>query len=246
LILFGALILSPCAARAGPPYLTDDPEPVEFRHFEIYLASMARHVAGATSGTGPHLEINYGVVPDVQLHAIAPVAWVRDGAGTRVGYGDTELGLKLRFVHETASVPQIGIFPLVEVPTGNAARGLGNGQVQVFLPLWVQKSVGNWTTYGGGGVWLSPGSAHRVWGFAGWQAQYQFGRASLGAEVYWTSPADAGAGHEVGFNVGTVIDATEHHHVLASVGRDLLGPVVVQGYLAYQLTFGVGKDAPTP
>jgi hypothetical protein len=42
------------------------------------------------------------------------------------------------------------MFPLLELPTGNEHRGLGAGHVSAFLPIWVQKSFGEWTTYGGG------------------------------------------------------------------------------------------------
>ena len=47
-------------------------------------------------------------------------------------------------------MPQVGIFPLLEVPTA-AQEGLGNGHATAFLPLWLQKSWGKWTVYGGGG-----------------------------------------------------------------------------------------------
>jgi hypothetical protein len=30
----------------GPPFVIDDPEPVEFRHWEVYLASQDAHVGG--------------------------------------------------------------------------------------------------------------------------------------------------------------------------------------------------------
>ncbi len=33
-------------AAAGPPSATDDPEPVEFRHWEVYLASHAQGSGG--------------------------------------------------------------------------------------------------------------------------------------------------------------------------------------------------------
>jgi hypothetical protein len=64
-------------ACAGPPFLTDDPEPVAAGHWEVYGASqwsIARHAA---SGTSPRLEVNYGAVPELQLHAIVPavLAW---------------------------------------------------------------------------------------------------------------------------------------------------------------------------
>jgi hypothetical protein len=57
---------------AGPPFVTVDPEPVEFRHWEVYVASSQMKSADGWSGTAPHVEVNYGVVPDVQLHIIAP------------------------------------------------------------------------------------------------------------------------------------------------------------------------------
>jgi hypothetical protein len=41
------------------------------------------------------------------------------------------------------------------LPTGNENRGLGAGHVRAFLPVWVQKSFGEWTTYGGGGYWIN-------------------------------------------------------------------------------------------
>ena len=156
-------------AQAGPPYVTDDPEPVEHKHCEIYLASQLAHDSSGWSGTSPHVEINYGVIPNLQLHLIAPVAFSAPADGSRqFGYGDTELGIKYRFLQETARLPMAGVFPLVELPTGDAARGLGAGHAQVFLPLWLQKSSGPWTTYGGGGYWINPGAGNRNWGLVGW------------------------------------------------------------------------------
>jgi hypothetical protein len=48
------------ASRAGPPFLTDDPEPVEYRHWEVYVASQLARDQGGWSGTAPQLEVNYG------------------------------------------------------------------------------------------------------------------------------------------------------------------------------------------
>lgn len=47
-------------AAAGPPYTTDDP-----------------------------VGVNYGVVPDVQLHVITPLAYSIAEQSTAYGYGDT-------------------------------------------------------------------------------------------------------------------------------------------------------------
>jgi hypothetical protein len=40
------------------------------------------------------------------------------------GYGDTEVGVKYRFFEETDQLPQMGVFPLVEMPSGSRERNL--------------------------------------------------------------------------------------------------------------------------
>jgi len=228
------------SAFAGPPYVTDDPEPVEYQHWEVYLASLLSRDAGAWSGTAPHLEVNYGAVPELQLHAILPLSFARSTDATMTyGYGDTELGAKYRFVHETSRRPQVGVFPLLEIPTGDEHRGLGSGQVQIFLPLWLQKSYGPWLTYGGGGYWINPGPGNHDWGLLGWLVQRQLlPDLSVGAEVFHTTVQEQGGEAETRFNVGMVLDLSELQHVLLSAGRGLQGSNEFESYLAYQLTFG--------
>jgi hypothetical protein len=247
-VIAGFVLLFPLGAVAGPPYVTDDPEPVELHHWEFYLATIDQWSRGdGWSGTSPHLEVNYGVIPDVQLHLIAPLAWTRPPGGpARFGYGDTELGAKARFVHEGAWMPQIGTFPLVELPTGDSSRGLGAGETQVFLPVWLQKSFGPWTTYGGGGYWINPGPGNRNWWYVGWQAQRQIVQGvTLGAEIFHQTSRQEGRSGETRFDVGMVVDFGEMHHLLLSAGH-AFGSEAAQGYLAYQLTFGPGGEPPPP
>ena len=58
--VFIALLFVAFPALAGPPFLTDDPEPVEYKHWEIYLASMSEEQHGGVSMTAPHVDVNYG------------------------------------------------------------------------------------------------------------------------------------------------------------------------------------------
>ncbi len=175
-VFFGGAL----AVLAGPPFLTDDPEPVDYQHWEFYIASMHTQTAGGWSGTAPHIEVNYGVITNVQLHLIAPLAYdAPTEGGTHFGYGDTELGVKFRFIQETEHRPQIGIFPLLEIPTGSESDGLGSGHVQAFLPLWLQKSFGDWTFYGGGGYGINPGAGNENWGYGGVLGQRQITKKIL-------------------------------------------------------------------
>ena len=245
------LILIPAGAWAGPPFLTDDPQPVDFQHWELYVASMDFKTAGGWAGDGPHVEINYGVMPNVQLHVIAPVAYNSPSAGSgHYGYGDTELGVKFRFIQETKSVPMVGIFPLLEVPTGSSKDGLGTGRVHAFLPVWMQKTWGSWTVYGGGGYGINPGVGLQNYGFVGAVLQDQVTKPVLvGVEVYHQTASVVGERDDTAFNVGTVIDLSEAHHLLFSAGRSIDGPTDFQCYAAYQWTFDnsvfhLGKKSP--
>ncbi len=238
--LVASALLAASRAGAGPPYTTDDPEPVEHRHWEVYLASQSFRDANGWTGTAPHIEVNYGVVRNVQLHVITPLAYsIPDNGPSTFGYGDTELGVKLRFVQERKWVPMIGIFPLVEAPTGSQTARLGNGTTQVFVPVWIQKSFGPWQTYGGAGVWIDLGASDRHWWFFGWQLQYRIAKwITVGGEVFHQTPQGYGGVGDTRFNLGTVIDFTETHHLLLSAGRGFEGPNLFQGYVAYQITFG--------
>ena len=237
-LLFGRAL----TVLAGPPFLTDDPQPVDYQHWEFYIASQHAEAAGGWSGTAPQFELNYGVVPNVQLHLIAPLAYDAPSAGSaRYGYGDTELGAKCRFLQESDRVPQAAIFPIVEVPTGSESEGLGDGHTKVFLPVWLQKSAGDWTVYGGGGYGINPGAGNENWGFGGVVVQRQVAKnVSLGTELCHRTATETGGRDDTLFNAGTTIDFTEHRHLLFSAGRSIDGPTNFQLYVAYQFTFGPG------
>jgi hypothetical protein len=227
-------------ALAGPPFRTDDPEPVEYRHWEIYIASQGSFDRNETSFTAPHIEINYGIVPDVQIHLIAPFEYVKtEEESSHYKYADMEIGAKFRFIHETDSRPQVGVFPIVVLPTGDKDKGLGSEDVQAFLPIWVQKGCGPWKTYGGGGYWINPGAANKDYWLFGWEVQRDATKyLTLGAEMFHQTPSEAGGESSTGFNIGAIINFSDLHHMLLSAGRDFSGTDNALFYAGYQLTFG--------
>ena len=251
LILLGAivaglfpLILEPMIARAGPPFVTDDPDPVEYRHWEFYLVSQDVKDKDGWVGTAPHVEVNYGALPNLQLHMIVPLAYVKpNGGSSHFGFGDLELGAKYRFIQEGDWRPMVGVFPIVDLPTGRSSKGLGGGYVRTFLPIWLQKSWGPWTTYGGGGYWINPGSENKNFWFAGWEVQREFSKViTIGAEVFYNTPPAKGEGSRTAFNVGTMINITDEHHILLSAGRDIQGQTRFMAYIGYQLTIGPKEE----
>ena len=233
------MLLGQLCAMAGPPFVTDDPEPVEYRHWEVYLASQMTRGSEGWAGTLPHLEVNYGAVTNLQLHLIAPMAFVSPAHGTEhIGYGDTELGAKFRFVKESGWMPSIATFPLLELPTGDRAQGLGSGHADVFVPLWLQKTFGKWTTYGGGGYWFNPGSGNRNWWYTGWLLQRQLtAHFTLGAEVFHETSQQRDASSDTKCNFGGIWDINEGTHILFSAGHSIQGPPEWLSYAAVQFTF---------
>jgi hypothetical protein len=136
-------------------------------------------------------------------------------------------------------MPQIGIFPLVDLPTGSMNKGLGNGKTQVFLPVWLQKSFGKWTTYGGAGYRINNAEGNKNSVYIGALLQNQVREnLSIGVEIYHITPETTDGVAENRFNIGAVYDVTENHHILLSAGKSISGSTLFQGYIGYQLTFG--------
>jgi hypothetical protein len=244
-----AAMLALCRpAEAGPPFITDDPVPVDLNHWEVYLYSAGALRQSDAAGFGPGVEVNYGAAPELQLHLIVNAAYnAPDGEATRFGPGDTELGTKYRFVDpgEHDWYPQVAIFPLLELPSGDAARGLGAGHVQAFLPVWIQKDWGKWTVYGGGGYWINPGAGNQNYWFTGITLGRQVTeKLALGAELFHQTANTIGGSASSGFNLGGVYDFTEHYHLLFSAGRGNLAYAIAGNvtnpfayYAAFQWTF---------
>jgi len=230
------------SALAGPPFMTDDPEPVEYQHHELYIASQQTLTRDGRAGTLPHIEYNYGPAPDLHLHIIVPYVFNSPtGEATQRGLGDIELGVKYRFVQETETTPMVGTFPILLTNTGDRDKGLGSGGSQLFLPIWIQKKWGEWQSYGGGGYWISHSPDIKNHWFAGWQIQKEISEhLTLGAEIFHSTEQVAGQGASTGFNVGGYYNIDEHNHLLFSAGRGLQNADLTNkfsSYLAYQLTW---------
>jgi len=245
LALAGALALAlvpalASRAAAGPPFLTDDPVPLDFKHSEIYVFGTSDRNAGGHAGSGPAIEYNLGALPNVHVHFVVPYASSSPVGGPfTAGMGDAEFGVKYRFVQETSSRPQVAIFPMAELATGNAANGLGNGKTWYRLPLWIQKSYGKWTTYGGGGVALNKAPGMANYGFAGFLVQRDLNeRLTLGSEVFTNGPTTIGGRHSTYVNTGGYLKPNENFNVLFSIGHTVSGENHAIGYFALYWTWG--------
>jgi hypothetical protein len=214
--------LASTSALAGPPFITDDPEPVDFRAWEINYGLTYLHAAGASAGSLPSVDINYGVYPGVQLHLQPQAAYGPNGAARAYGVGDTELGVKYRLTEKTDDKRgwMLAIYPMLELPTGSAKRGLGTGAYSMYLPVWAQTTRGNWTVFGGGGYrrdWRT--GAKNSWA-GGMSALYQISeRLQLGGELFGTTRNTEAGRAATGVNVGGIYGLGGGLSLLFSAGH---------------------------
>jgi Putative MetA-pathway of phenol degradation len=223
-------------AQAGPPFVTDDPEPPPPGGWEINVPFILERTPGTTDMDAPLFDLNYGL-PDVQLKLEFPIKIVHEGgAGTAAGAGDLLLGVKWRFFNNEQSQSELGVYPQLLVPTGDHSRGLGEGQPAFVLPFLGQKSWDKWTLYDNVGYWWQTAAETRNYVYAGAVIEREINeRLTLGAELFGNSPKERGGRSELAFNVGGTWKLSEHFNLLFSGGRDIVGDTTAMGYIGLQL-----------
>jgi hypothetical protein len=249
------LLLLGCAKPifAGPPFQTDDPEPVDFRHYEFYIFGGVDGTPAEIDPTGPAAEFNWGAAPRLQIHVVFPLgaimpsnnpAYLPGGTGpSAYGITDTELGAKYEWFKETKYRPMIGTFTMLEIPTGSYSKGLGVGTPWFKLPLWLQKSWGPWTTYGGGGYEIVPQKQYDNFGYEGWLVQRDIGKKlTLGTEVFHHGNEGYAAAQ---IRATTLIDTGGYYYfrnpgfqLLFCYGHSIAGMTENYAYLGLYWTWG--------
>jgi hypothetical protein len=223
-------------ATAGPPFVTDDPEPPPPGGWEINIPFILERTPGKTEMDAPLLDLNYGL-PDVQLKLEFPLKIAEDDkTGSSVGPGDILVGVKWRFLNNEDSHLQLGTYPQLLLSSGDRARGLGEGQPAFVLPLVAQKSWDKWTVYGNVGFWWQTAAETRNYFYAGAVLEREINeRLTLGAELFGNSPKERGGRADVAFNLGGIWKLNEHVNLIFAGGRDIVGDTTAMGYIGLQL-----------
>ena len=214
--MLAAVLGLAAAARAGPPFVTDDPTPTDLGHLEIYNFVSGVRADGATGGQAG-FDINYGAERDLQLTAVVPLGF--DSGAGRAGLSNIELAVKYRFLHqgENSPAPDVAFFPRVITPTGGTR--LGTGHVQLLLPVWAEKDMGPWAVFGGGGLTFNPGRDQRDFWLEGVGVTRAITkRFTLGAEVYHHTRDARNGADFTGVNVGGLLKLSDHWSLIGAGG----------------------------
>jgi hypothetical protein len=237
-LLAGICILAgPTAAFAGPPFLTDDPEPTEAGQWEIYGPLLEGEGLGPDYEGSAGVEINYGAAPNLQITVGLPVAFAHDSSGMSWAAGDVAVSAKYRFYNDKQAGLQIAAFPGMTIPT--ASGGMGAGRVTGLLPIWFQKDSGKWSVFGGGGYAINPGPGKRDYWTGGLALSRQFSdKLLLGVEADRSGADTVGGMGSTSLGIGAIYQLKAPFRLLASGGpsfADSGGPAGFHFFLALGL-----------
>jgi hypothetical protein len=219
-------------ALAGPPYVTDDPEPTDYRHFEIYAFNNGTATRDGTTGEAG-IDFNYGAAPDLQLTAVLPAGFNSPASGgTTLGFGNTELAVKYRFLHQDKFGWDVAVFPRLFLPSGE--RAVGERHTSFLLPLWVEKDWDGWSTFGGGGCRINRGAGSQDFCMAGWALVRQvLPKLQLGVELFHQTADTRGGRATTGLGAGARYDLSDNYHLMASIGPGIENAAETNQYSWY-------------
>jgi hypothetical protein len=219
-VIVASLLGASIPALAGPPYFTDDPEPTDYQHYEIYAFTNGINARDDTSGESG-IDFNYGGAPNLQLTATIPMAYDFPAVGaSAVGPGNIELAAKYRFLTQQDFGLDVAVFPRVFLPSASA--NVGTQHASFLLPVWLEKDWGEWSTFGGGGCAINRGGNSQDYCEAGVVVARQV-RTDLqvGLELFHQSADMIGRDDTTSIGTGIRYDMNNHLHLLGYVGRGI-------------------------
>jgi hypothetical protein len=108
------------------------------------LAAVFEQRRSAQLLEAPLLDMNYGLGDYIQLKL--EVGWItlHEDDGTKGGLGNSQIGVKWRFLDEGPEGFAASIYPQFEFnnPTSSDERGLVDPGYQLVLPMQIARSVG--------------------------------------------------------------------------------------------------------
>lgn len=147
------------------------------------------------------------------------------GKGSASGVGDTCIGATYRVMAESASMPEILLQAGVKIPTADAKKGLGTGEIDYQAGIGMSKEIGSWTVEGELS-YILPGDpeeynlAPYVSGSAGVATEVLPGLGTF-ARIYASQPAADESDSQLAVEIGLSYDFDQFGTVSAFFSKGL-------------------------
>jgi len=144
------------------------------------------------------------------------------------GFGNVQLGAKLRLWADPGGAPVLSILPGVTLPTADANRGLGSGDVDVVIAALTGTDIGHRghidVNYGIGSIGAGQGRGH----FAQHLVSASLSAAVTGrwnpyVEVFWFSKTEVDGSPETSMDTGLIYELRSHFALDSGVQFGLAG-----------------------
>jgi hypothetical protein len=232
LILFICYFVMMGQTQAAPPFLSANPELLKEGKGMLYFYSTLTKLGApirAANLHGPAFRGDFGVVQDVQLSLIVPMAThiptpSRPHHKRHSSLGDMAIITAYSFLHETDNCPQAAFAPLFIFPTGNARHATGNGKLITQLPVWFQKTWGSWRSIFGGGYTIDPAPNKRNHVFGGPALKYVLPQNfTVGMELIYYTKMHINTSDYLLMNVGAIYYFAKNWRIFGSMGHTVTG-----------------------
>src|SRR5207245_4824862 len=132
-----------------------------------------------------------------------------DSGSRATGFGNVQLGAKLRLWADPGGIPVLSILPTVNLPTASAEKGLGSGDADYTVALLTGtdflKRAHIDVNYGIGAIGAGGGQPHFVQHLVSASASVSAGEHwDPYAEVFWFSRQDVGGGGMTAIELGAI------------------------------------------
>jgi hypothetical protein len=222
LVPASALLFVCSQAWAGPPLSIDDPGVLEPGQFEFITAVTMTSVGSTDSHELPLLDISVGVIEDyVQVSAgFAHIYHVPGAGNSENGFGNPEVGLKVRFVNKGRL--QLAFAPayIFGVDQSAEEKGIGHSANYTVLPINAEYQVNDSWRLNAEVVHLRSDDSDSEWGYGAAAAYAIDDRREVLFEV--TGGGDRFLGSDsMQARIGLDNALTKSFHLLFSIGTGL-------------------------
>jgi hypothetical protein len=212
--------------------MTDDPEPTDYQHFEIYTFSQGTATQGGVGGEGG-IDFNYGGAPNLQLTATLPATYNFPASGSSaVGPGNVELAAKYRFLTQDNFGLDVAVFPRVFLPS--ASPLVGEQHASYLFPIWIEKDWRQWSAFGGGGCEINRGGDSQNFCLMGAVVTRQvMPNLQVGLELFHQTADTHGEQATSSVGAGVKYDLNDNFHLLGYLGRGIQNAETTDRYNWY-------------
>ena len=197
--------------KGWPPFLTDDPEPAPYEHFEVAFYAGARAPAMSRLARCPELTSLWnrgrGSIPCRDRSGLLQTARRRPGGRIWRYRARRKIPLRRRGRIRVDAADRY--LSDDRNPDRQHRPRFGRGARAHVPSHLLQKQFGDWTMFGGG-YWVNPGFKARNYWFFGYAVERKItDRLTLGGRGFYQTPDTLHDHTSQGFNLGGIYDLAD-------------------------------------